>query len=379
MAEKIFLILITFLLSPYFYLRVLINGMKRKKTPVVLVIQRGKIGDLVCTTQVFRELKKKYPESFVVVMATPYAKDVIKRNPYVDEVIIFDYEDENSIWRIIEIIKKIKRFNFTCSVICQPDIFHSLISFWAGIPRRISMSSCGDKISAKILSVFNSRNIEFQENDLVHLHHLKLLEPIGVKSENIKMDVFSDKEAEAKAEKFFQENGLGKGDFLVGISPTAGNKFKEWEPEKWTQLADKIIEKFGAKIIFVGGESDKNIISGIMKNMKNKAIDASGAFKIYEMAALLKRFNMFISAINGPMHIADACEVPIVAIAGPVNFFNMPPIGKKKFIVWNPYCCQARSSYIKTQRECSAGHRRCVKDISVDDVYNGVLYVKNLI
>ena len=62
--ENIFFVIATSVLSPFLYIVSLLNKFKIKKDLKILIIQTAKIGDVVCSTPVFREIKKHYPESF---------------------------------------------------------------------------------------------------------------------------------------------------------------------------------------------------------------------------------------------------------------------------------------------------------------------------
>src|SRR5258708_9986 len=51
----------------------------------ILVIQGAKMGDMVCTTPLFRAIKEKYPESSLLVMGNILNKELLAGNPYIDE------------------------------------------------------------------------------------------------------------------------------------------------------------------------------------------------------------------------------------------------------------------------------------------------------
>ena len=53
-----------------------------------LIARIDRIGDVVLSTPLPREIKKKHPNSFVAVLVKHYTKDVYFNNPNVDEIII---------------------------------------------------------------------------------------------------------------------------------------------------------------------------------------------------------------------------------------------------------------------------------------------------
>lgn len=339
----------------------------------ILVIQRGKIGDLVCSTGIFKLIKEKYPDSYLVVLVTPYTADIIANNPYIDEIIKFD-EKQSGIGYFMEMAKKFKKYKFRFSLSLQATSINTIIPFWSMIPCRISVSSPNAPLSSKILSIFNSHNAEFrdEDGDMTFKHWAKLLKFLGINVPIVKINLFTDEASENKAGNFLKEKSLSENDFLVGISPTTGNKLKEWAPEKWIALSNLLIDRLNAKIILIGASGDKDAISKIQKGTMMRAVDSSGVFNLKEIAAFLKKLKLCVTSFSAPMHIADGMNVPIVAIAGPASIYNQPPIGEKTTIVRHALYCQPCDFFTKTSRFCKEGHYKCIKETTVDEVYKEI-------
>ena len=179
--ENIFFVTAAFVLSPYFYIVSFLNKLKSKKDLRILIIQTAKIGDLVCSTPVFREIKKKYPDSYLAVLVLSLTKGVIENNPYIDEVILIDYEKFDGISNKIELIKEIKSKNFNWSFSLLPEISNNIVPFWAGIPNRVATTSKYTTQGVKFLSIFNTCVLEYKRNTLSTRHYLNLLGFIGIK------------------------------------------------------------------------------------------------------------------------------------------------------------------------------------------------------
>ena len=78
-------ILFTYLLSPF--LSAVIFLISEKNVKKILIIQTAKIGDLICSTPVFREVKKKYPDAHLSVITNPVNKELLEYNPHVNEIL----------------------------------------------------------------------------------------------------------------------------------------------------------------------------------------------------------------------------------------------------------------------------------------------------
>jgi len=362
--ENLFWLLFSFLGAPFFYGLSLIHRFRRGKRLKILVIQTAKIGDLVCSTPVFREIKKVYPESFLSVLVTPQTKDILKYNPHIDEIFLLNHQGE------IKLVQEIKQRQFDWSFSLVPGISNTIIPFWAGIPHRVSTISKYASRTTKLLSVFNNYRLKYKRDTLALRHYLKLLKFIKINEFSEKKEVFISPQETKKALQSLKEHNLGPDDFLVGISVTAGKKFKQWSPEKFAQLADRLIDQLKTKIIFTGNskdESDIKKVQSLMNNQSVKVID----FNLIELAGLLSEMSIFISVDTGPLYIADALDIPVIDIIGPHSKASQRP-SNKAVIVQKKIPCQPCSFIMSAPGYCREGHLRCIRDIRVDDVFEAI-------
>lgn len=387
----------TFILSPFFYFLAFLNKKKNGAAVLenggkglkILVIQTTKIGDVVCTTPVFREIKKKYPKSHLSVLIISRAKEILELNPYIDEFIILDDKNHKGVQGSLRLIKEIKKKKFNWSVNLTPTLFNSILPFWAGISNRIQLYSKFVSRGAYIASFFSNHRYLYRQNKLVLRQYLEMLKFIphlstsqkgegfiGINDFEEKKDVFFTEESVSRAKNFLYREGVKSGDFTIGISLSAGNKVKEWPPENFGRLSDLLIEHFAAKVIFLGSASDKNLIKKAEGVMKCKAIDSSGIFSLKELPSLISLFKIFISVDTGPLYIANALGVPVVDIIGPFNVVEQLEIDKKCEIISKRPECFPCSHIIPTAHKCKTGTRECVLRIIADDVFQGVLNLK---
>jgi len=369
MIKSFFWILITLAFFPLFYIRIFWNKLFRTKKLNILVINTGKIGDLVCATPIFREIKKKFPNSYLVVAIREQSYGVVQNNTYIDKFIFLNSKQYQGFFKGIKLIRELIKEKFVWSINSSPRAFNTIFPFWAGIPKRITSTSNFTGKTARIFSFFNNHKLEYKQHTFRLRHNLELLRFLGVKKYSEKKDVFITERENKRAEKFFKKNNLKKNDILIGISVAAGNKLKEWELIKFSQLADKLIEDLGAKIIFIGAPNDKKSVSKAIVSMKNKALSNTD-FKLHELAALFKKLKLFISVDTGPLYIAHAVGVPVVDITGPCDVDEQPPRDNRSELVYKKMDCWPCSFVIPPARNCKRGDLRCIKEITIDDVFN---------
>ena len=128
---------------------------------------------------------------------------------------------------------------------------------------------------------------------------------------------------------------MERNDFKVCISPSAGNKIKVWEGDRFAKLADHIYKTTRVYIFVVGTQNDakevKSMLAALSPN--TKVISLLNLLTIDELKACIASMDMMISVDTGPIYIAEAFKVPTIDIVGPMDEQEQPPIGEKHRIV----------------------------------------------
>ncbi|MBI1974283.1 MAG: glycosyltransferase family 9 protein [Candidatus Zambryskibacteria bacterium] len=307
---------------------------KSEKNNILVIPQFKRIGDIVCSTPVFRAIKEKYPESRITVIVSSMAAGVLKNNPRVDEIIIVeDY------WhKFPELVRKIRRGNFKWGVSLSGTALSSTLFFLSLIPNRLKITRPNKSLAEALSDWMTNFKEEYKELTYLPLFYLKMLRHLGIDNENYTKEIYAGYEAEAKMKKFLATNGVMEKDKLIGISLTAGNNVKEWGDDKFESLAREISKKYPIKIAFIGSFYEKERVGNFVRKLGSgsKYIDAAG-LSLEELVVLMKNFSVFISVDTGPTHIAHALGVPLIDILGPVNDIELTPRdGNIKIIKPNP-------------------------------------------
>lgn len=329
----------------------------------ILVISTAKIGDIVCSTPVFRIIKKKFPESHITVLVTNQTRDLLKNNPHLDEIISFnDYSR-------LGLIKKLRKEKYDWAINLLLGSFNSIIAFWSLIPNRASTTQRKAGEMTRLLSVFNNYRLEYQSHTWLIGHYLNLLKFIGMGEGGEEKEIFWGQKEEKKTSDFLKSFKLTGEDLLIGISVTTGVRFKNWGNDKFAAISDKLIKELGAKIIFVGGPNDSPTIKKVQKMMQSASIDSAGYFTLAEFPAFLKKINLFISLDTGPLYIANAVLTPVIDIGGCLDFKEQAPTGPKcKILQKNNHPSYSFTDPIDAAREEWLGQQ--LQKIAPEEVFD---------
>jgi len=148
-------------------------------------------------------------------------------------------------------------------------------------------------------------------------------------------------------------------------------------PTHFGELINKLSKNTKHKFFIFGAPTDIQTTSEVIKNTDVKVIDLTGKTTIKELPAIINKMHLFITNDSGPMHIAVGTDVAVVAIFGattkslgffPYSIFTDPA---KATVVEKEMDC--RPCGLHGPRVCPEGHFNCMKQISVDEVYNACI------
>lgn len=355
-------ILLSYFSAPFIYF--LISRKKREKKMRILIIpQLARIGDLVCTTPVFRAIKEKYPQSYLAVLVSKRALGIIKNNPRIDEIIIY----EN--FSLGQLIKKIRKISFDWSFSLSATSVSSPLVFLGLVKNRVKTTRQRRPLTEFLTDWLNNHKMLYQDHTYLPRHHLKLLSFLGINNPVEIKEVFVSPAGQEKARKILEDYGLGVGDFLVGISMTAGNKIKEWGDEKFKELAKQLVAKYHSKIIFLGAKKDEPRIDKVLADLDQENYFKAINFSLEELPSLVKRLKLYIAVDTGPIYIAHALGVPLVDIVGPCDPGEQPPQDSKSILIVPPPSIKP-SSFVMKKAGKPEEHLRALESIKVEDVLN---------
>src|SRR3989344_4526837 len=231
----------------------------------VCVVQLAKLGDMVCTTPMFRALKQAYGNAEVFVVGNALNKELLAGNPHVDSYIIWN-KNPFSMARLL------RRYHFDFLCVTTPNADALGAAYLAGIPLIAVPKVEGGYSPHDTMSYRLLRKLVTTRPHTMGAYapreYLRLLEPLGVFTSDSAKTLVCSKEAERKAEEYFariaQGVEKGEGKVAIGISPSSGNKIKAWPPERFAAVADHLVRKYDAEVVVFGGARDAEEVGKMM-------------------------------------------------------------------------------------------------------------------
>ena len=290
-----------------------------------LIARIDRIGDVVLSTPLPREIKKKYPDSYVAVLVMNYTKDIYLNNPNVDEIITYDNPDktEKSFW---ELVSEIKLYKFSHAFMLLSNEKLNYVLFAAGIKYRVGV---GHK-----LYQFLTFSKYVDRKKYIPLRHeadycLDMVRKIGVNVNEIHPEIFLSEDEKITAGEI-RKSLKGNNELLIGIHITSGNSSPNLSLKSYLELI-KILsydKKLKVLITDFNPPDELQNLSNVEYIFKGETL----RMDIVRFASL----DLLISNSTGPMHICAALKVPTLSVFCPLTACSVKlwgPLGNKSEIL----------------------------------------------
>ena len=330
----------------------------------VLIRSANWVGDAVMSLPAITSVRLSFPRAEIAILAKPWVAELFRHGPSVDRVILYQdrgiHQGIHGKWRLA---KELKKEKFDLSVLLQNAFEAAFIAYLARIPRRAGYDTDGRNF---LLTHAVTRDQEIKKNHQID-YYLGMVEALGfVRAGRIPhLGVPSERQEEAC--RMLDALGIKEMEEIIGISPGATyGSAKQWFPDRYGKLAERIGKDLGARILVFGSRGDKKVGLQVCHHSGVPLIDLTGLTTLSQAMALIARCRLFITNDSGLMHVAAALNTPLIALFGSTNSQRTGPRGELCRVISKPLSCAPCM-----KPECPE-RRQCMEQISVDEVYEEV-------
>jgi lipopolysaccharide heptosyltransferase II len=166
--------------------------------------------------------------------------------------------------------------------------------------------------------------------------------------------------------------GIDDGSLLIGVHAGSINgSAKRWPAAHWAELADRLQEELGARVVLTGSRAEMPIARGVAGLMRTRPIVLTGETSVDELAAVLARCDLVLSGDSGPLHMAVALNRPTISIYGPTDPAISGPFprpGQTAVVLRTGIGCSPCYNALATA-DCPYGNAVCMSHLTVDTAY----------
>ncbi|MGA2781571.1 MAG: glycosyltransferase family 9 protein [Smithella sp.] len=331
----------------------------------ILVIQLGDIGDVVWAIPAFWSLKAAFPQAGLSVLVRNPNGDLLLDDPHVDKIF---QVDQQSVFRGLQLLKNLRREKFDLLFDLRADDRGAFISFVSGARMRAALYYHGlfwrnrafthlvdpPPVKEKILGAAEQS--------------LKIIRAFAIKETISTPQIFVFEKLKGKISALLTEEKVETKHGWISINPFSRWPYKEWDMDKWRQIALFIGQKYKMPTIITGSAAEKKRADALVATSLFPIYNMAGKTTLREVAALLQMSRLHIGVDSAAPHIAAAVGTPTITIYGPSDWRDWAPPGDKNKVVLPDMDCSP--CY---KKGCDGnGRSKCLDNLSVSKVQDSI-------
>lgn len=316
------------------------------------------IGDAILSMPALASLPKNYPDAEIWVCASGWTKEIFDHLDWIKGTI--SLSKQNRVKKTRLDAQELKKHAFDIGILFTNSFGSALLFSLAKIPKRWGYARDGRHFL--LTKRVRTSPLEYPRH---HLHYyLSLISKLGLETAPIELDFPLTDEAVSQARSLLQSLSVDMNQPIFILSPGASyGPAKRWPTSSYARLASLLQKHQDAQILITGAEADSEIARSIVALMPDPPVDLTGKTTLPLLAGVISQCALFITNDSGPMHLANALKIPVVAIFGPTDPQITGPYQKPSKVLQEHVPCWPCS-----YRECPFEHH-CMTQISPEMVH----------
>lgn len=302
-------------------------------------------------TALFSELKRAFPHAHFTLIGSKASLGIFSR----EKAQRIEDESKKSKLRLFYLYKLGKKIGPFDIAITLQNNFPSAWLLWA-TDSKIRIGYSGNMRKFLLTHALPTQKSLHQVIQYTHL-----LSPLSIIPKNPSLQLIAHPQRRGK---------------LTRIGVSAGAKYgsaKRWCQSYFIEVIATLLQK-GYEVFLYGGDEEKDGNEKIEQTLSHLVSlqhfhNLTGKTTINELIDSIASLDLFLTNDSGPMHIASALGIPLVAIFGPTDCKETSPFNTQApQIILNKHlsCSPCK------KRECPLIHHQCMKLITPDEVLNAI-------
>ena len=346
----------------------------------ILLLRLERIGDLLMTLDAIHAVREAWPEATIDIAVGSWNEALSGLIPEISRVHVVDVpwlsrgERETSSRALWHAARGWRRERYDMVINFEPDIRSNFLVWLSGAALRVGYGSGGGGALLNHHGQYDpSVHVSTNARRLV----TDVAAPAGAGAARVtgRPGLALPSAARTRAQALI----AGARRPLIGVHVSGGRESKQWHLDRFADVARRLADATSGTIVLTGGTSDVTMVDTTAALLEGTpVIRAAGTLPLPETAALLSELDVFVTGDTGPMHLASAVGIPIVALFGPSDPVRYGPNAAIERIVRVQIPCSPCGQVRLPPERCRGHVPDCMDAITVDAVVGHALELLNL-
>ena len=331
----------------------------------LLIIKPSSFGDIIHALPVVGALRTVLPDAKISWLVKSEWAELLEGHPDLHEVISVDFCVRS--WR--SFIATVRARAFDCVVDLQGLFRSSLVARLSGAPVRVGFAGGREGspwFYTHRIRLPNDSNTAWRLLDMRSVdRNLEAAKLFGASTDDPQFVLPRWDHDRAAINQLFADAGVSRHDRLIAMAPISRQAMRNWPVERFVEVAAALVKHKDVKIVLVGSPDNRPVVGPFSRALGPALVDLVGKTRIRQLSLVFDRVGLLIANDSGPIHMAAACRVPVLACFGPTNPNVNGPYGAGHMtMVSSATACRPCGL-----RQCHNAHYlECLDAITVGDV-----------
>jgi heptosyltransferase-1 len=309
----------------------------------LLIVRLGSMGDIIHTLPAVTALRTAFPEAIIgwiveerwaellCTLPTPRSGPRSPQRPLVDRIHTVNTMRwrsapfSNNTWEQMAAgLSELRAVHYDVAADFQGAARSALLARWSGAPVQYGVRQPRENIA----SMFYTRQITARGTHIVEQNFSIAEAIVGTALSMPPVEFPHDATTEKEADQRLHDHDIQR---FVIMNPGAGWGAKQWPPERYGYVSKRLFEEEGLKSLVNFGPGEQELVRAVEAASGGAAEGL--ACSLTQLIAMTRRAELFIGGDTGPMHLAAALGIPVVALFGPTNPARNGPFGTRNIVL----------------------------------------------
>lgn len=280
--------------------------------PRVCIVLLSAVGDVVHALPIVNAIKRARPRAHLTWLLQDAGAALLAGHPAVDEILLF--RRKAGLAGFVQAGMQLRDRPFDVVLDLQCYFKATVLTAFCRSPVKIGL----DPARAREFNwIVNNHHLPKRPVNHVQEHFLEFLDYLQIPREPVEWNLGPWPSERPWQDDFFRSLPRPRVALVAGTS----NPKKDWLPDRWVELNDRLHRDFGLTTILVGAQTPRETTLGqkMAAECRHPPVNALGS-GLRRLVAILDGCDLVISPDTGPLHLAGALGKPVVGLYG----YNSP-------------------------------------------------------
>ena len=343
----------------------------------ILFVEVQDIGDTIIASPCIRQIRKRFLNATLHMLVQSKSLDMVRYNPNLDQA--FGVDNITSYVQLFRVSSEYRKKHYDLVISLSPSVRNNMIATLSG--GKIISGYLNDLYflptnfhdhPIEVRGFSPPQEVTYYKEEPLRIRALKTAAPFGVDlMDYVNTELVLPEESRLFSDTFLKKHHFQIDHLLVGLHPVCLNAFRNWPPEKFAELGDRLVEHFrNTNIFLIGTGEDKETLDFIISLMKHKDhVICDTTLSLLQTSSIIHRCDVLVGMDSCPSDISGALKIPTVHMHGPTDPKVTGPGGFKNFPVTQGILCSPCGLNIHF---CPYDNR-CMKELDVSKVLDATI------